>query len=343
MHTLHRHRGAVALAGLSLAGALALTGCGADGGAKASSDRAAVAGPREGGAAQGKPGAGAAAPSAAAPSAAQDSKAGTQAPVRPHVIRTGTLGIETAEPQKALAAARTAAEGAGGYVGNESTERGRDGRMTSTLTLRVPGERFDSVIGALEGSGKLLNRKVEAQDVTEKVADVESRVKSQQASVARVREMMEKASALSDVVMLEGELSRRQSDLESLLAQQNALKDQTAMGTITVSVSEPAAAPQGREEAEPGLGDALGGGWGVFVTLVRYLALALAAVLPFGIAGALLVLGFKVYRRFRPAKPKKGLTRTLVPRQAPAPAAAQAPAPAAAPGRSDAPGADLQD
>ncbi|RST05880.1 DUF4349 domain-containing protein [Streptomyces sp. WAC07149] len=333
MHTLHRHRGAVALAGLSLAGALALTGCGADGGAKPSSDRAAVAGPREGGAAQGKPGAGAAAP----PSAAQDSKAGTQAPVRPHVIRTGTLGIETAEPQKALAAARTAAEGAGGYVGNESTERGRDGRMTSTLTLRVPGEKFDSVIGALEGSGKLLNRKVEAQDVTEKVADVDSRVKSQQASVARVREMMEKASALSDVVMLEGELSRRQADLESLLAQQNALKDQTAMGTVTVSVSEPA--PAAAEREEPGLGDALGGGWGVFVTLVRYLALALAAVLPFGIAAALLVLGFKAYRRLRPAKPKAGLARTLVPRQASAPAAA--PAPAA--GRSDAPGPDLQD
>lgn len=340
MHTLHRHRGAVALAGLSLAGALALTGCAADGGTKTSSDRAAVAGPREGAAAQGKPGAGAAAPSAAAP--APDAKAGSQAPVRPHVIRTGKLGIETAEPQKALAAARTAAEGAGGYVGNESTERGRDGRMASTLTLRVPGERFDSVIGALEGSGKLLHRKVEAQDVTEKVADVDSRVKSQQASVARVREMMEKASALSDVVMLEGELSRRQSDLESLLAQQNALKDQTAMGTITVSVSEPpapAAEPEKKKEKTPGLGDALGAGWGVFVTLVRYLALAVSAVLPFGVAAALLVLGFRTYRRFRPAKPKTGLTRTLVPRQTPA----AAPAPAPAPERSDAPGADLQD
>ncbi|WP_405978042.1 DUF4349 domain-containing protein [Streptomyces sp. NBC_00158] len=334
MHTLHRHRGAAALAGLSLTGALVLTGCSADDSARSSSDRAAVAGPREGGAAQGKPGAEAAAPPAAAP----DAKAGSQAPLRPHVIRTGTLGIETAEPQKALAAARTAAEGAGGYVGNESTERGRDGRMTSTLTLRVPGERFDSVIGALEGGGKLLNRKVEAQDVTQKVADVDSRVKSQQASVARVREMMEKASALSDVVMLEGELSRRQSDLESLLAQQNALKDQTAMGTITVSVSEPPpAAAEPEKDGAPGLGDALGAGWGVFVTLVRYLALAVSAVLPFGIAAALLVLGFKAYRRFRPAKPKTGPARTLVPRQAPAPGTA------VAPGRSDAPGADLQD
>lgn len=110
--------------------------------------------------------------------------------------------------------------------------------MTSTLTLRVPGDRFDAVLGAMEGSGKLRSRKVEAQDVTEKVADVDSRVKSQQASVARVRDMMDKATALGDVVMLESELSKRQSDLESLLAQQTALKDQTSMGTITVEVSE---------------------------------------------------------------------------------------------------------
>ncbi|MFD8986225.1 DUF4349 domain-containing protein [Streptomyces sp. NPDC059564] len=329
MRTYARHRSAAALAGLSLAGALALTGCGADGPTTAG-DKA-VAGPRENAAgAPAKPGEGQAGAGAAAPPAA-DAK-GPQAPaaVRPHIIRTGTLGIETAEPQKTLAAARTAAEGAGGYVGNESTERGGDGRMTSTLTLRVPGERFDAVIGALEGSGKLLRRKVEAQDVTEKVADVDSRVKSQQASVARVREMMEKASALSDVVMLESELSRRQSDLESLLAQQNALKDQTALGTITLSVSEPApAAAEKKKDEEPSFLDALKGGWSVFTTLVRYLSLALAVVLPFALTVALAVLGFRGYRRLRPARPKAGPRPVPAPRTAPA---VPSSAPASAPG-----------
>ncbi|RPK36483.1 MULTISPECIES: DUF4349 domain-containing protein [Streptomyces] len=313
------------MAALSLAGALAVAGCSADG-SGSSSDKAAVgeaaAKPQEGAAApaQGKAGAGAAAP--AAP------KDGQQPAVRPHVIRTATLGIETPDAQKALAAARTATEGAGGYVGNESTKRGADGRMTSTLTLRVPGERFDSVLGAMEGSGKLLNRKVEAQDVTEKVADVDSRVKSQQASVVRVREMMDKASALGDVVMLESELSKRQSDLESLLAQQTALKDQTSMGTITVEVSEPPverAAPE--KEKEPTFMDALRGGWNVFAGLVRKLGLAVAAVLPFAVTAALVVAGVRVYRRYRPAKPKAGLVPKWGPAVPAARRAPQAPAP----------------
>ncbi|MFB6805910.1 DUF4349 domain-containing protein [Streptomyces sp. NPDC056387] len=309
--TAVRHRGAAAVAALSLAGALALTGCGADGktvGAS-SADKAAVGAPED--AARGKPGAGAAAPPAAAGTAAAGTDAaknGQQpAAVRPHVIRTATLALETPDVQRALAAARTAAEGAGGYVGNESTRR-EDGRMTSTLTLRVPGDRFDAVLGAMEGNGKLRSRKVEAQDVTEKVADVDSRVKSQQASVARVRDMMDRATALADVVMLESELSKRQSDLESLLAQQTALKDQTSMGTITMEVSEPAPEPVGKEKEDgaPSFTAALGGGWNVFTTIVRYLTLVIAALLPFAVTAALVLLCLRLYRRLRPAKATGG-------------------------------------
>ncbi|MBT2477207.1 DUF4349 domain-containing protein [Streptomyces sp. ISL-94] len=313
MHTRNRQRSAAALAALSLAGALALTGCGAAGTDHAA-DKAAVAPAQDSKAQEGAKGA-AAAPSAAP--ATGDKGAQQPAVVRPHVIRTATLGIETADAQKTLAAARAAADGAGGYVGNESTKRGQDGRMTSTLTMRVPGERYDAVLGAMEGSGKLLHRKVDAQDVTEKVADIGSRVASQQASVARVREMMGRASALSEVVMLESELSRRQSDLESLLAQQTALKDQTSLGTITLEVSEPAAKPVGEEEKESSFMDALRGGWGVFLTVLRFLTLAVGALLPFALAAALVGLGYRLYRRLRPARRRTG----LVPKRVSVPAA----------------------
>ncbi|MFG2994247.1 DUF4349 domain-containing protein [Streptomyces sp. NPDC048257] len=316
MRSFDRHRSAAALAALSLAGALALTGCGA-GDQGSANDKAAVAPAADGKAPEGAAAAPAPAGSAGAGSAGAANSSGSSADknaqppavVRPNVIRTATLGIETADVQKTLAAARTAADGAGGYVGNESTKRGEDGRMTSTLTLRVPGEHYDAVLGAMEGSGKLLHRKVDAQDVTEKVADIGSRVASQQASVARVREMMGKASALSEVVMLESELSRRQSDLESLLAQQTALKDKTSLGTITLEVTEPAAKPaeeKKEKKKEPTFLGALGGGWDVFAKVVRYLTVAVGALLPFALTAAVVALLVRLYRRWRPAPPKPG-------------------------------------
>ena len=50
---------------------------------------------------------------------------------------------------------------------------------------------------------------------------------------------MDKAEKLTDVVALEGELSSRQADLESLLAQQASLKDRTTLATVTLELSEP--------------------------------------------------------------------------------------------------------
>lgn len=353
--TQHRRfgrRSATALAALSLTGALVLTGCGSDSdmaGAKAD-----AAAPQQQEAAGKGPAAAPAATGAPAPAA---DKGQPQAPARTQIIRTATLTVETADAQKATAGARTAAENAGGYVGNETTRREPDGVMTSTVTLRVPGERFDAVLAAMEGSGKLLDRKVEAQDVTQKVADVDSRVKSQQASVARVRDMMEKASGLGEVVTLEAELSKRQSDLESLLAQQTALRDQTSLGTITLTFSEPAkvAEPEKKKEKEdPGFLDALSGGWDVFAKLVTLLLMALAAASPFLVTGAAALFGFRLYRKWRPAKPKTGPSPKRVPAQTgprwpaspagnPAPPAGKPADPAGKPADQADPRPDVQD
>ncbi len=81
---------------------------------------------------------------------------------------------------------------------------------------------------------------------------MESRIATQRASVERVRKLMEEARQLSDVVTLEGELSRRQAELESLLARQAALKDSTSLATITLELSEKGAPRHADEDGKPG-------------------------------------------------------------------------------------------
>ncbi|QEV20885.1 DUF4349 domain-containing protein [Streptomyces alboniger] len=271
-----------ALSGLLLAVALALTGCTASGdgdsggdakGASAADHAAGPQGPEDA-------------------DGAQSGKSAKRKPSKltgPQIIRTARLTVRVGDVPKALEEARAAAEDAGGTVGNESTSRDDEGRERSRLVLRVPQEKYEDVLTALEGTGKLVDRDAKAQDVTAQVIDVESRVKSQRASVARVRELMDRATKLSDVVTLEGELSTRQADLESLLAQRASLRDRTAMATITLSLTE----HQGQTDAgddDPTFGDALGGGWDVFVTGLRWIVIALAAVLPFAAVAALLLL-----------------------------------------------------
>lgn len=233
-------------------------------------------------------------------------KAGTRAPVPApqHVIRTAELSVEVEDAGKALATARRVTMGAGGHVENETTERVDDTHVTSRAVLRVPQERYDTVLAELAGAGRLLSRTADAKDVTGQVVDVESRIATQRASVARVRALMDKATQLSDVVTLEGELSRRQADLESLLAQQAALKDRTTLATITLVLTEPeSGAAAGDDEDRPGFLDALGGGWDALVAALAWTLVVLAALAPWL---ALLALGYAVWRWvLRPRLPRR--------------------------------------
>ncbi|MBP2358301.1 MULTISPECIES: DUF4349 domain-containing protein [Streptomyces] len=283
----------------------------------AASDRRGPASGAEGGSAESdsKPAAGkSAAGSPAAP------KPGAAAAV--HVIRTATLDVEVRSVPKAVAAARGAAERAGGLVSEETTERVDDTHEMSHLVLRVPQDRYDAVLRELAGTGKLQSRTSNAKDVTGQVVDVESRIATQRASVVRVRDLMDKAEKLTDVVTLEGELSRRQADLESLLAQQASLKDRTSLATITLDLSEPYEDGEEPEDADTGFLDALAGGWDAFVTMLRWIAVAIGAAAPF-LATAVVLLALRrllrgrLQRRHRPAPPTA----------APAPAPEAPPAP----------------
>ncbi|MFE6159134.1 DUF4349 domain-containing protein [Streptomyces sp. NPDC056486] len=306
-----RHRTVQTLSAVLLAAALALTGCSAAGGDSGSNDKAAGLRADEG-ADEGAGGGGAA------------DKSGRKKPPKlngTHIIRTATLTVRVKDVPKALDEARAAATDAGGVVGDETTDRDDRGHERSRIVLRVPQDQYQEVLTSLEGTGKLIERKAKAQDVTDQVVDVDSRIKSQRASVARVRELMDKATKLSDVVTLEGELSSRQSELEALLAQQSSLKDRTSMSTITLSLSETAVKKADADDDDPTFVDALSGGWSAFVTMLRWVAVALGAVLPFVAVAALLALLWqRVVRPRRSQRPQR-------------PAVATAPAAAATPAR----------
>lgn len=296
------------LAGVLLAASLALAGCSAsDGDSKSSAADAPTAG-------------GPTAAPGAGGGAFEDGKSARRAPrLTPSVIRTASLEVEVRDVPGALAKARQVTEDAGGYVGEESTDRDDDGSERTRVVLRVPAERYAEVLGSLQGTGKLLRRTARAQDVTDQVVDVDSRVKSQRASVARVRELMDRAEKLTDVVALEGELSSREADLEALLAQQASLKDRTGLATITLSLTGRGAHPAAGDDT-PGFLDALSGGWDAFLTMLRWIALVVGAVLPFAALLALLVfLWRRVVRARLPRRPAPSPVPGSLPQARPVP------------------------
>ena len=199
--------------------------------------------------------------------------------LQPALIRTAGLTVVVADVTGTAGEAGSTARAAGGVVaGDDRSGAGADAH--ATLVLKVPPARMDAVLDQLSKLGTEQSRTSSTQDVTEDVADIGSRVATMQASIARVRAILSRAEKIGDVVSVEGELSKRTTELESLQARQRALAGQVDYATITLQLrARPAAATAAADRG--GFLGGLADGWDAFTATVGALATGLGAVLPF--------------------------------------------------------------
>lgn len=288
---------------LAVAVALALAGCGGSAGNGSTSSgagAASVAGvdSRTVGTPQAGPEAGTAGQASAAPAA--------PAAADRAVVRTASLQVRVGGDGDVLAASRRAAaiaQGAGGYVSGENTSSDPEqpAKTVSELVLRVPNARLGSVLDQLGALGTLLQQRQDATDVTGQVVDLNARLASQRASVERVRALLARATTIGDVVQIEGELARREADLESLEAQAKQLADQTALATVTVTLVGPDT-PAPVEPKPAGFLAGLAAGWHAFTAAGTWLLTAVGAALPFLLLAGVAAVVTVAVRRRHPAQ-----------------------------------------
>ena len=205
-------------------------------------------------------------------------------------IRTAELTVVvtrgTTVAARAHLAARIATR-AGGEV--DADDRTAGDNASATQVFRVPPRQLSPVLDQLGRQlGKERSRHVSTQDVTAKVADVTSRVASAQQAIVRLRDLYAHAVKVSDVISIESELSARESDLESLQAQQGALAKETSTAVISLTLRS-AAPPPSTTRHRTGFLGGLANGWDAFTRALGAFATGLGAVLPFLVV--VLVLG----------------------------------------------------
>jgi Domain of unknown function (DUF4349) len=299
--------GAAALVtgGAMLAGGVFLAGCS---GSSASSSGPAEAPAAPGAAARAAPGAALAVPApyaaagraAAGSAAAKSSSAGTRATLAPagDIIYTAQLTVRAASVAAAAARAARIAEGAGGYVSNETTSADPDhpSQATATVQLKIPVAGYPVTLGTLAGSlGTQLSLQEQAQDVTEQVADVNSQVTSYEAAIAQLRALLSHAGSVDDLLNVQNQINDEESSLEALQAQQRALSHETTYATVTLTIVGPKAKLVAHpRQAPPSLAGGLGVGWHALRVTVSWILAFLGAVAPFAAVAAL--AGFVIYQ-----------------------------------------------
>jgi hypothetical protein len=284
-------------------GAAAANGSGADG---AAADGAAAAG---------------AAPRAAASSAggqgAGASSAGTTARLAPasSIIYTAQLTVRTADVSAAAAQASRIAGGAGGYVSGETMSADPDhpSKATASVELKIPVTSYQVTLGQLaRGLGTQLALQQQAQDVTQRVADVNSQVASAQAAITQLRSLLSHAGSVGDLLSVQNQINGEEASLESMQAQQRALSHQTSYATVTLTLLGPKAHPAvHRQKPPPSLAGGFGAGWRALRITASWTLAFLGAIAPFAAVAA--VAGYAAYRGRRWLARRKPAAQTASP------------------------------
>ncbi len=214
------------------------------------------------------------------------------------VVYTGELTVRAGDLAAAADKAASIASGAGGYVFSSDTgvSSSGDNATSATVVVKVPPRAFATVLRSLAGLGTPLRSNQHAEDVTDQVVDVAARLRTQQASVARVRTLLAQARTVGEVVAVESELTKREADLESLQGRQRALDAQVALSTITLRLVSPAVAATRGSETR-GFLAGLGAGWQNFLDALQAGLTVLGAMLPFAVVLGVL-MGVPVRRAF---------------------------------------------
>lgn len=167
----------------------------------------------------------------------------------PMIIRNASVELRVKNIDEAITSLRAAVTGHDGEIADLSVSSGNgDPRMESasdagptyaSVTIRVPAEKLDALTTAVAGLGTVLSQSESSSDVTEQAVDMRARLKNLRAEEERLREFLDRATKVSDLLEVQRELSRVRGDIEAMDAQLTYLERQVARATLVVSLSKP--------------------------------------------------------------------------------------------------------
>lgn len=198
------------------------------------------------------------------------------------IIRRAQLSLTSESVQRSADEAVAIAVRANGYVTTRQDQHQGEHVTQSVMTLRVPALSFDSVLVALKGQGSVINESITGQDVTEEFSDVTARLRAQETLESRLLALTASRDAVKDLLEVERELARVRSQIETLTGRKQLLANQTAFGSIELTVLSPQRPAVGSSESIASqLGNAVSDGLEMTLMVTTGLIQVAFAFLPF--------------------------------------------------------------
>lgn len=158
------------------------------------------------------------------------------------IVRTAYLELIVDDGAVAIAAVRSLTEARGGHVATTALSRAEDGVVSGSLTLRVPSERLDELVDALDALARAVPiRSIDEYDVTLQLSDLGAQLENLRAYEVELRalltEVRERGGDVEGLVTISDRLRSVRTEIDQVEAWRTRITTDVAMSTVTVSIT----------------------------------------------------------------------------------------------------------
>lgn len=161
------------------------------------------------------------------------------APEERKIASTASLDLRVNNLQEVIGQIREAASAQGGYVEHSSVSEPRIGVQSAWMTVKVPANNFQAAFDAIKSRvSYVAGENMGSTDLTTSFIDLQARLNNKQAEERIAQGLFDRATKISDAIEVSQHLATVRAEIESLQGQLRLMENQTAMATISISLTE---------------------------------------------------------------------------------------------------------
>lgn len=190
--------------------------------------------------------------------------------IKKKLIRTGSLDLKSQHIQNSKNRLDRALKSLDGYYDNEQFSKSTY-EYRYSLKVRIPAKNFDRILQVINGGGdEIVSKNIQTEDVGAEYTDIETRLKSKRAYLARYEQFLTKANNMEELLQIQEQIRELIEEIESQEGRLAFLDDQVGYSTLNIELYKTISQPVDASE-EPGFWEkaknSLARGWTAIVVL----------------------------------------------------------------------------
>ena len=164
-----------------------------------------------------------------------EAKSKLASPMNARLIqKSASIGIDVDSVNESTTKVYEIIDSVNGYV--DSTNNYSE--ESTSIVVKVPSEKLDVTMKELSKIGDVTYERKSSRDVTDEVVDIEARLKNLVELRTRFRQLLTKAEKVDEILSIERELSRIQTEIDSIESRKKMLIGNVEQSRIDIRLNQ---------------------------------------------------------------------------------------------------------